>query len=461
MWEHTVGGEHATFVLRADYQAQLRRAHDELGFRYLRFHGSLSDDMSVLVSEGRRSTYSFFNLFRAWDFLISIGMRPFVELSFMPGALASGSSTVFRYRGNVTPPRDYKSWGTLLRTLTRAAIDRYGLAEVKEWYFEVWNEPNLRSFWRGNQAGYFRLYRESVRAIKSVDSELRVGGPATAKNAWLDEFMEFCARESVPVDFVSTHHYPTDHAGPGKIDVEAALAATDRDAMQEQAHDARRIVGATPLMYTEWNSSSDGRDPRHDESYAAAFDLRTALDAALVVDAYAFWTFSDLFEEKYLSSVPFHGGFGLLNVNGIPKPAYRAFQMLHELSGEMIVPVDGIHSTIAAHAFKLGNGVQIILTNFAMPRHVIGHELVRVRVDNAPTPRSASIALIDAEHGNVKRAWEEMGAPTYLTDSQIGELESASQTRATPLEWSYDDAGIVAEVDLGPYAVAAISFLWQ
>src|SRR5687767_9356698 len=142
-WEHTVGSDHAPVALRADWQLQLTRCHNELGFRYVRFHGLLSDDMGVVVREKDSLLYSFFNLDQVFDFLLSIGMKPFVELSFMPSAIASGTRTVFDYQANVTLPRDYKQWTTLINRLVRHWIDRYGVKEVREWFFEVWNEPNL------------------------------------------------------------------------------------------------------------------------------------------------------------------------------------------------------------------------------------------------------------------------------------------------------------------------------
>ena len=209
-WESVVGSDHAPMALRADWQAQLLRCHGELGFRYVRFHGLLSDDMGTLICHKDELLYSFFNVDQVFDFLLGIGMKPFVELSFMPWTLASGGTTVFRYQGRVDPPKDYDAWAVLLRRLAKHWIDRYGAEEVRTWFFEVWNEPNLKAFWTGSQDDYFKLYRYSVEALKGVDPGLRVGGPATAKNAWIQEFVGFCDKSRLPLDFVSTHQYPTD-----------------------------------------------------------------------------------------------------------------------------------------------------------------------------------------------------------------------------------------------------------
>ena len=460
VWERIVGGEHATFALRADYQAHLRRAHEQLGFESLRFHGLLSDDVGVVIRQGSRREYSWYNVFRIWDSLLALGVRPFVELSFMPGELASGHATVFSYRGNVTPPRNYRDWGRLNGALVRAAVDRYGADEVAEWHFEVWNEPNLRAFWRGSQSDYFRLYREAALAIKDVDSRFRVGGPATAKNEWLEEFIGYCDRNDVPVDFVSTHHYPTDLAGPTPLDTRAVLAATPRDVLRQQAQDARRRAGHRQLFYTEWNSSSNARDPLHDEPYAACFAVRACLDAALSVDAYSFWVFSDLFEESHLPSVPYHGGFGLLTLYGTPKPVYRAFELLRRLGEDMLAVVDGIHETMDARVFVDRAGASAMVTNFAMPGQNISSERVVLAIETDRDPASVTLTVIDEGSANAKPVWVEMGSPTYPTAAQLAELGVASELQERVLTWRRQGQAVEVEWTMQPYSVALARLAW-
>src|SRR4029434_9051088 len=176
-WEHTVGSCHAPIALRADWQQQLRRCRSELGFRYVCFPALLSYNVGTVIKHHDQLLYSFFNADQIVDFLLSIGMRPFVEMSFMPTALASEYKTIFHYRGNVTPPKDYGQWATLIHTLVTHWVARYGIQEVAEWFFEVWNEPNLKAFWTGTKKEYFKLYRVTADAIKKVDPSLRVGGP--------------------------------------------------------------------------------------------------------------------------------------------------------------------------------------------------------------------------------------------------------------------------------------------
>ena len=313
-WRHCVGSCHATTALRADWQQQLARAHRELGLRHVRFHGLLSDDMSVLVDVGGRTLYSFFNIDRIFDYLLSIGMRPIVELSFMPGAIASDGNTVFHYRANVTPPRRLADWTALMTRLATHWCERYGIDEVAQWPLEVWNEPNLKAFWTGGRQGYFEFWRATWQALKAVSPRLQVGGPATAANGWLDEFNAYAQANGCRADFISTHYYPTDAFGLVETDTVAQLARAPISVMRDRALEARRAAGDRPLYYTEWNITSNPRDPMHDGPFCAALAARFALDVDATVDAYSWWAFTDVFEENYFPSVPYHGGFGLMNL---------------------------------------------------------------------------------------------------------------------------------------------------
>ena len=455
VWEHTVGSDHAPITLRADWQRHMRASKLELGFEHVRFHGLLSDDMGTLIRHEKELRYSFFNIDQIFDFLLSVGVRPFVELGFMPEALASGDHTVFRYRGNVTPPIDYDAWSLLIRKLIRHWIDRYGHREVSRWYFEVWNEPNLHHFWTGTQQEYWALYRHTAEAIKSVDAALRVGGPATAQNAWLADFVEFCELARVPLDFVTTHYYPTDAFGEPGADTETQLAHAPRDVMRDRAREARQQVGERALYYTEWNISSNPRDPFHDQPFAAAYATRTIMNVADLVQGYSFWTCSDIFAENYFPSTPFHGGFGLLSLHGIPKPVYRAFELLHGLGTEQYA-VEGAHETLDVWVVGDAANVTLLVTNHAQPRHPIATELVRIVLAHASAPNAAGLKRIDDRHANPRRAWTEMGEPEHLIPSEIDYLTAVSRLVREPLTWRYEAGTLEMDIDLPPYAVAAI-----
>ena len=458
-WEHTVGSDHAPVALRADWQSQLQRCHEELGFHYVRFHGLLSDDMGTVVRHKNKLVYSFFNCDQVFDFLLSIGMKPFVELSFMPTALASGSRTVFNYEGNVTPPRDYAQWASLIGRLTSHWVQRYGVAEVRKWFFEVWNEPNLKSFWAGTQRDYFRLYRYTAEAIKSTDSSLRVGGPASAKSEWIEDFVAYCERKKVPLDFISTHQYPTD-GFESDAETEVQLFKSQRGIMRERAQDVQRQARGRPVYYTEWNTSSNQWDHLHDESYASAFVASTVMEAIGLVEGYSFWTFSDIFEENYFPSRAFHGGFGLLTLHGIPKPTYRAFELLHQLGTEQSL-VDGLHATVDCWVIRKDSTATILLTNHTTPGHSIDAEHTEIRLNRSPQPVAAYIQRIDADHANPRRMWEEMGQPEYLSRKDVEQLQEASLVVKEKQKFSYKDGVLSLSTNLPPHAVASITIEFQ
>lgn len=457
VWEHTVGSGRALHALRADWQLQLRRAHDEVGFRYVRFHGILSDDVGTLTRQEEALVYSFHNADVIYDALLDIGVRPFVELSFMPTAIASGSRTVFSYRANVTPPISMQDWKALIRRLAEHWIERYGREEVERWYFEVWNEPNLEDFWTGTRTEYFALYRSTARTLKDVDPDLRVGGPATAKNEWIPEFLEFCEREDLPADFVTTHHYPTDDFGAPGDDTENQLAQSKRGVLYEQVLRARKQAREKPLYYTEWNASSNSRDPLHDRSYAAAFVGKTVLDAAHIVDGYSFWTFTDIFDENYFPSLPFHGGFGLMNIHGIPKPTYRTYELLHELGTERL-EVTGTHTTVDAWAVRRGSDLTLFLTNHALPRQPIAQETVRVEISGVRVSPRVSIRRVDEEHANAPTVWRRLGASDYPSRTQVDELIEASRLTTERAEAEFAEGRLVFVVQVPTHAVASVTF---
>ena len=455
-WEHTIGSGHAPLALRADWQTQLKKAHDELGFRHVRFHGILSRPMDTLIIQDDEPLYSFFNADQIFDFLLSIGMKPLVELSFMPLALSSGNKTVFHYNANVTPPNDYEKWTDLMTKIVSHWVGRYGIEEVRSWYFEVWNEPNQKEFWAGTQADYFKLFKYTFEAIKKVDEKLRVGGPITSKNAWITDFIGYCEKNDLSPDFISTHQYPTDAFGKTGDNTVEQLAAGRRSLMRENEQDVFRQAKGKPVFYTEWNSSSNPRDELHDEPYAAAFVAKTILEANGLVECFSFWTFTDIFEENHFPSVPFQGGFGLMNIHGIPKPTYRAFELLHELGTEQFA-VDGLHHTVDVWIVKKGKSANVFLTNHALPKHPIKTETVKIVLENVADYSSAFVKRVDENHGNPKKLWISMGKPEYLNLAQVGQLDEASRLIKEPLKCDYKDSRVEFEIEMPPHSVASVT----
>jgi xylan 1,4-beta-xylosidase len=466
-WELCVGSCHAVMGTRQDWRDQLEKCHCELGFQYVRFHGLLNDEMSVCTKDHTGNLcYSFFNIDSIFDFLLKIGMKPFIELSFMPEALASGTATCFHYKANITPPADYEQWSALIKALTQHLVDRYGLPEVRTWFFEVWNEPNLKYFWSGTKEEYFKLYEYTARAIKSVDSQLRVGGPATAINAWIPDTLEFCRKNGAPLDFLSTHHYPTDDPlwKNNNLIMEEFFAQFaqdfgkyERGILRKMTAKARAEAGNLPLYYTEWNSSAMVPDPLHDETYAAALVAKTIADNDGLVDGYSFWTFSDLFEEGGQFSAPFHGGFGLQTIHGIPKPTYRVFEMLHRLGNERLRVDSRADSTVEILAVKGEASLALIVYNHNIPGAEIHAEEISITLKGLVPSGPASIARIDAQHANPKQKWIDLGSLEYPDSQELSQIEQASFAIPDVQNFETNADGCALRFTIPPQGIAIIT----
>lgn len=338
MFKECIGAGRANEGLRADWQQQLAMTKKQCDFKYIRMHGLLSDDMAVYREDSKGNPeYNYQYIDALYDFILSIKMKPFVELGFMPSALASGKETIFWWKGNVTPPKDYKKWEDLIRNLTQHFKERYGDEEVKTWYFEVWNEPNLTpGFWTGTQAEYFKLYEYAARGIKSVNSAYKVGGPATAGAAWVPETIEFCVKNNVPLDFISTHTYGVKQGFLDEFGTTGTVLNKDESSISGDVINSRQQISnsAKPkleLHYTEWSSSYTPADPVHDSYHSAAYILQKLKQIDNAANSMSYWVFTDIFEEAGPRFTPFHGGFGLLNTQGIKKPAYFSYSFLNKL----------------------------------------------------------------------------------------------------------------------------------
>ncbi len=459
-WEECVGSCHAALGNRDDWRRHLRQCRDELGFRRVRFHGIFNDDMSVFRRRAGRGDCTFHNVDLVYDYLLQLGMRPFVELGFMPGDMASAATTVFHYKGNVSPPTDWNQWEMLVEAFARHLVERYGAEEVSTWPVEVWNEPNLPLFWTGNREDYFRLYQHAANALKKADTRIPVGGPATARNEWIPDIKAFCEATGTPLDFVSTHHYPTDDAVDQGADMEAQMAAAGRGVLRLMAERARREAGGLPLYYTEWSNSPSSRDPYHDQPYAAAFIVKSVIDVAGVVDLYSYWAFSDIFEEEWFPSEPFHGGFGLLSIHGIPKPSYRAFQLLHGLGTEKLAIqwAGPSSSTVDAVATRAGSRIMLLACNHDVPKASLRTERLEVVLPGAPTFSTAWVQRIDEDNANPRRMWTDRGGPRYPDARLVGDLVACSALKKTSVALDRTGGRQRVAIDIPPHGVAAITF---
>jgi len=413
-----VGSGHAVLGLRADWRSQLVSAREKLGFERIRFHGIFDDDMSVYSEDGNGNpVYSFFNVDQHYDFLLSIGMRPIVELSFMPELLASRpNETVFHYKGGISPPAKYSMWAHLMTAFVQHLVDRYGLAEISRWDFEVWNEPNC-GFWTGTQAEYFHLLRVTYFAIKSVSQSIRVGGPATCQLQWIPETLKFAQANGLKLDFVSSHIYPTDFGDKN----------VSRTVMQDKLSIARKQAGSTPLYITEFNSGL--YCCLHDTPFASAFLISQIPKLAKDVDLLSYWTFSDIFEEWPFKSAPFQSGFGLQTIYGIPKPAFRAYELLHragDFRHNLNQQTTRLAPTVDAYVVTNNTHVMVFVSNWNTPGNAITTEDVDVDITAITSAGLGIIERIDETHANPQQTWINQGSPTYPTKQQIADMMNSS-----------------------------------
>jgi xylan 1,4-beta-xylosidase len=441
-----VGAGRAAEGLRADWQRDLALAHRECGFKYIRFHGLLQDEMGVYSEDKQgRPIYNFQYIDALYDAILNTGMKPFVELSFMPQALASGSKTIFWWKGNITPPKDYGKWEQLIQSLIQHWTLRYGAEEVKQWYFEVWNEPNLDIFWSGSQSEYFKLYQVTARAIKKVSPEYRVGGPATAGNGWVGETIGFANENQAPLDFIATHDYGV--KGIGFDDgVQQLYLITEPGAIIDGVRRSRDQIKSSalpnlPLHYTEWSTSYSPRDPVHDSYISAPYILSKLKGTEGYADSMSYWTFTDIFEENGPVPSPFHGGFGLLNFQGLRKPAFYAYQFLNRLGDEELVSHDP-----DSWACRTVRGVQILFWNFTPPitkesnqklfsRDLPSKDVGQVRISVAGVPPGSyrlNVYRVGYRVNDVFGDYLSLGEPSTLTRKQV--LELAERNDGRPID---------------------------
>ncbi|MES3022416.1 MAG: glycoside hydrolase [Pseudomonadota bacterium] len=436
-----VGAGRANEGLRADWQQQLAEIKRDTGFRYIRMHGLLTDDMGVYKIDAQgKEHYNFQYIDALYDYLLSTGVKPFVELGFMPSAMASGNKTIFWWRGNVTPPRDYEQWGRMVKALTAHWTARYGAKEVATWYFEVWNEPNLKDFWAGSQAEYFKLYEHSARAIKSVNPSYRVGGPATAGAAWIPEMIAFCVANKVPLDFVSTHSYGVGEGFLDEYGGKGTVLSKDEWALSNDVLRNRKEITASAmpnleLHYTEWSSSYTPSDPTHDSYHQPAYILQKLKQVGSAAQSMSYWVFTDIFEEAGPRFEAFHGGFGLMNTQGIKKPAYFAYQFLNQLGTNELKNSDA--RSIAA-TDENGN-VQLLAWDYThtLPEGINNQQYfikdlppaakgsVKVKLQGLkPGAYELTLFKVGYKQNDAYTAYIGMGSPKQLTREQVATLKS-------------------------------------
>ena len=438
----SVGSDYPGTLIRDDSQAQLKVVSDELGFRYIRFHAIFHDVLGTVKIEGGKTVYDWKKIDQLYDDLLARHIKPFVELGFTPNALATSQNSIFYWHGNTSHPRP-EAWRDLIDAFIHHIESRYGQHEVRSWFFEVWNEPNLSGFWEGaDQKAYFELYDTTAKTIKSVDPALKVGGPSTAGAAWIPEFLAHVKQSGASVDFVTTHTYGVQGGFLDENGVSDTKLDPSPDAILRDVRSVREQISASayprlPLYFTEWSTSYTPRDSVHDSYISAPYILAKLKSAQGLVQGMSYWTYTDLFEEPGPPTAPFQGGFGLLNPQGIRKPAYFAHKYLHALDGNSIASADpqamlstkdenfaGVIWDFEQPDQKVSNRSFYTKT---IPSHAAAPVMLQVAHLAANTAYRLQVYRTGYRVNDAYSAYLEMGSPTDLTKQQIATLSELTR----------------------------------
>jgi len=499
-WSVCVGAGRANEGLRANWLEQLKLVHDSCGFQYLRFHGLFHDDMFVYREENGKPVYNWQYIDELFDSMLQTGVRPFVELGFFPAAM-SPKPTCFWWGGHGTPPADFNKWKMLVENFIRHCQARYGKEETHKWYFEVWNEPNLGGFWNGTQQQYFELYKTTVTAIKAIDPALQVGGPATSsyhpdeavynrlkskkeitaedfigvecKGPWIEDFLNFCGKEKLPVDFVSSHPYPTsypiDNEGNG-LEISRPVNCTFTDIQWLRKTIANSKFPHAQIHLTEWSSSPSPRDHTHDYLQAATYIAKVNVDCIGLANSLSYWTFTDVFEEGGAGDSIFHGGFGLINFQGIVKPAFHAYRMLNQLgdvsilrtkmgiltrnssTGKLIGLFYNYPAEVIAAAPISKGSCDVAEKTLATGKDQGLSVLIRDLKPNA----HFTVEILDKQHGFALGEWRKMGSPDPPTREQTQLLKKLAMNTQKEQIRSDEKGMLNLELTLSPWAVVLL-----
>jgi xylan 1,4-beta-xylosidase len=437
-FDHCVGSDYPGTLYRDDSLGQLKAAVDELGFRYLRFHAIFHDVLKTVTRDAAgQLKFDFSGIDKLYDALLARRIKPLVELGFTPLALKTSDSKIFYWEGNTSHPEP-AGWVALIEAFTRHLLQRYGAAEVRQWYFEVWNEPNLDGFWeKADQPAYFDLYTRTAKAIKAIDAQLRVGGPSTAGAAWVPEFLAHAKATDSPVDFITTHAYGVEHGFLDEFGVEDRMLSPSPDAIVGDVKRVRAQIEAShlpglPLFFTEWSTSYNPRDLVHDSYMSAAYVLTKLKQTQGIAQSMSYWTYSDLFEEPGPPDAPFHGGFGMMTREGVRKPVWFAYRYLAALQGKEVPTSDGFTwaatdgKQLQALVWDWRNTDQKVSNRsfFGKPRpaHDVGTAQVELR--HLPPGRyQLTQRRTGFEANDAHTAYLKMGSPKNLDAQQLVELQ--------------------------------------
>jgi xylan 1,4-beta-xylosidase len=446
-WSPVANIDQFRWLSRGDVQRHLAMARDELGVRHVRAVAMYSPELSVWdydladwrKSPSEKSKHANWQMIdMSIESLLELGLKPVYTTCFTPADFTDDPTVCWPDRNRTGMPRDLKQWEDFVAAGIRHHIARYGRDEVRSWYFECWNEPNLKGcFFGGTKEDFFQLWSTTWRAVKSVDSGLRFGGPSTARGEWLPEFLDFAARDGTPPDYLITHVYNNDSEAEPLSPFDGPASHKVKDSphfasgvIRGLRRELNRRGWQGEVHWNEWGRSWFVQDDLKETALEAAFFAKTMCEVAQEADAFAFWCLSDIYNQLGFQSSEFQGHYGMLSLHGLRKPAWHAHQLLNRL-GNIAVPVSGGNELINAVASRDADGAKLLV--YAYPAQVTAAVTTqRIHVPlpgNAQTPR---VFRIGASDNNVLAGWRAIGAPPYPTPRQISELRAVNTLQESP-----------------------------
>lgn len=437
------------WIMRRDMQEQLAMCKEEIGLKHVRAIGIFDDPMWVYGKDPANYTNrekrglkrnNWRVPFYIYDSLLSIGISPMVTTCFIPDEIASTEQVSMDTKVNISPPKDWNQWEGFVKDFVKNMVDHYGIEIVRNWYFEVWNEPNLTSFWMGGKDGYFKMYQIVYNAVKSIDPSLKVGGPSTAHTVWINDILEFGQKNNCTPDYIIGHIYNNDSAvGDPLSPFEGPQGDKENKSpnfVTGIARGARKLLDDASFIgefhMNEWGLSWYPFAPVRETANEAAFIVKTMKEASQYATYFAYWCISDIYNQVGYGREAFHGNYGMISLDGLRKPNYHAHELLCKLGNQQVAIEGNVTDQFNAFVSKSDKEIQAIVYAFDI-NYQAGDATHKQNVEfylpaNIKTD-SIQLTRIDSQENNIISKWKEMGSPAYLKPLQKDKLLSQNQLK--------------------------------
>ncbi|MGJ3243749.1 MAG: GH39 family glycosyl hydrolase [Opitutales bacterium] len=446
-WSRMVNVDQFVWMTRVDMLEQLEMAKADLGFEYVRACGMLDDKMKALWDDpadfrlpkkDKKRHLNFQVIDMVLDRLAGLGIRPLYTTTFTPSAMASGTAEIWQH-SNITLPKDLKAWTRFVQDGIEHEINHRGLDEVSRWYFECWNEANLKDgFFAGTQEEWFGLWAATYAGVKAANPGLKIGGPSTARGEWMEEFLDWTAEHGCEPDYLISHFYNNDSESEPLSPFDGPASSRVKDSPHFGAGvvrgtrkllDERGFKGE--MHWNEWGRSWFPHDPVKETPVEATYVVKTMAEVSDQADMFAFWCISDIYDQVGYARKAFQGNYGLLNMHGLRKPAYFAHMLLNRTVGDRYaVPaqadVEACEGAVATHD---GDTARLLVYRYPeSPTDDVTTGPVEALLPAGST--NIRLTPIDRDHHNIVAQWEAIGAPDYLTMDQQRDLKAANHLTA-------------------------------